>query len=170
MRFVRLLSPVAALIAAATAAAATAAAAQGSTPATTPNTLPATQQPAAHASPLPPLPADSFALARKYTKWFYDRQIDSLLAHHVEQARQQPDIRTRLAASIDELASRAGKEVWVTDERFITRNGQRQYWRTATFSDFREPLLFRWVMNSRGEITGIGMGPLSQAPTIDPAP
>ena len=126
---------------------------------------------AAASKPKPlPLPADSFDLARKYTKWFYERQVDSLVAHHVQELRQQPGLGARISSSIDELSARAGKELWVRDERFVTRNGQRQYWRTATFSDFPEPLLFRWVITPTGEISGLGMGPQSQAPAIDPTP
>jgi hypothetical protein len=116
------------------------------------------------------LPADSFELARKYTRWFYEQQVDSLVAHHSPEGRKDAGLPARLLNSGNELAERAGKELWVTDERFITRNGQRQYWRTATFSGFNEPVLVRWVMNSKGEITGLGLGPRSDAPPIDPAP
>jgi hypothetical protein len=116
------------------------------------------------------LPADSFDLARKYTRWFYSGELDSLVAHNSSEGRKDPDLRNRLNRSLTELTSRAGKEIWVSDERFITRNGNRQYWRTATFSAFTEPLLVRWVMNSKGEIAGLGMGPASDAPPIDPAP
>lgn len=139
-----------------------AAAAQGSS-APPASARPAAQPPAA-------LPADSFDLARKYTKWFYEQQVDSLVAHHPAEARRDPALATRLLDSYKGLAERAGKELWVTDERFITRNGQRQYWRTASFSAFDEPVLVRWVINSKGEITGLGLGPKSDAPPIDPAP
>jgi len=116
------------------------------------------------------LPPDSFDLARKYTKWFYDQQVDSLVAHHSPDGRKDAELPARLLNSYKGLTEHAGKEVWVTDERFITRNGQRQYWRTATFSAFAEPVLVRWVMNAKGEITGLGLGPKSDAPPIDPAP
>jgi len=116
------------------------------------------------------LPPDSFDLARKYTKWFYDQQVDSLVAHHSPDGRKDAELPARLFKSYKGLTEHAGKEVWVTDERFITRNGQRQYWRTATFSAFAEPVLVRWVMNATGEITGLGLGPKSDAPPIDPAP
>jgi hypothetical protein len=161
MRVIRLLAPVATLIIAAACASAQSAPVDGARPGTV--------QPAAKVKSLP-LPADSFDLARKYTRWFYERQIDSLVAHHVEALRQQPGLAARISSSIDELATHAGKELWVSDERFVTRNGQRQYWRTATFSDFPEPLIFRWVITSSGEISGVGMGPQSQAPAIDPTP
>jgi hypothetical protein len=154
MRSTPLVTPLLALMVSASAASAQA------TPAT------ATTRPAPPAA----LPADSFDLARKYTKWFYEQQVDSLVAHHSPEGRKAADLPARLLNSTKELAERAGKEVWVTDERFITRNGQRQYWRTATFSGFNEPLLIRWVMNPKGEITGLGLGPKSDAPPIDPAP
>jgi hypothetical protein len=170
MRVIRILAPCATLVILATAAGAQGAPGTPAQPTATAATA-ATAAAAAAAKPKPlPLPADSFDLARKYTKWFYERQVDSLIAHHVEALRQQPGLAARISSSKDELSTRAGKELWVSDERFVTRNGQRQYWRTATFSDFAEPLIFRWVMTPAGEISGIGMGPQSQAPAIDPAP
>src|SRR3954469_24215876 len=108
---------------------ATAASAQGTT------ATPATARPAAPAA----LPADSFDLARKYTQWFYTQQVDSLVAHHSAEARKDTALAAHLAGAFKGLADHAGKEIWVTDERFITRNGQRQYWRTANFTGFAEP-------------------------------
>lgn len=157
MRTSRIFAPLVAL-----AFTATAASAQNSS-APAPAARPTAPPPAA-------LPADSFDLARKYTKWFYEQQVDSLVAHHPAEARKDPALATRLLDSYKGLSEHAGKELWVTDERFITRNGQRQYWRTASFSGFDEPVLVRWVMNSKGEITGLGLGPKSDAPPIDPAP
>ena len=157
MRSTSLAAPL--LVLALTAPIASSASAQGAS-------APAATRPAAPAA----LPADSFDLARKYTQWFYNQQVDSLVAHNSPEARRDPALPARLANSGKELATRAGKELWVTDERFITRNGQRQYWRTATFSGFSEPVLVRWVMNSSGEITGLGLGPKSDAPPIDPEP
>lgn len=161
MRAISILAALAAFVAASETASAQNAPATGATS--------AASQPASAAKPLP-LPADSFDLARKYTRWFYERNVDSLVAHHVPELRQQTGLSARITGSMDELATRAGKEVWMTEERFVTRNGQRQYWRTATFSDFPEPLLLRWVITPSGEISGLGMGPKSQAPAIDPAP
>jgi hypothetical protein len=67
-----------------------------------------------------------------------------------------------------QIATRAGNEVSVIEEKFITRNGARQYWRTAKMDILEEPFLLRWVISPEGKIAGIGMGPASQAPPIDP--
>jgi hypothetical protein len=69
---------------------------------------------------------------------------------------------------MEQLAVRAGTETAVLEEKFVKRNGRTQYWRTARFSDFPEPILLRWVIDAEGKITGLGLGPLSQAPPIDP--
>lgn len=110
---------------------------------------------------------DSLALARQFTVWFYTGQLDSLMAHHPAEARDST-LRQRLAQRFEELTLRAGTETAVIEEKFVMRNGRPQYWRTARFSEFPEPLLIRWVINEKGEIAGMGMGPLSQAPPIDP--
>jgi len=120
------------------------------------------------APPQAPQRPDSLALARQYTVWLYTGQVDSLFAHHPADAQRDTTLRQRIRGSVDQLALRAGTETSVIEEKFVKRNGRTQYWRTAKFSDFGEPLLVRWVLNPDGTIGGIGMGPLSQAPPIDP--
>ena len=115
------------------------------------------------------LPADSMQLGRRYTQWLYAGQVDSLVARHAEEARADT---ARLAASLRsalaDLAARAGAETEVVEERFVTRNGRRQYWRTARFSNYAEPVMIRWVILPSGEIIGLGTNPASRAPPVDP--
>ncbi|MEO8295521.1 MAG: hypothetical protein ABI613_08410 [Gemmatimonadota bacterium] len=111
------------------------------------------------------LPADSMEIGRKYTTWFYMAMTDSLIAHMVDKTGISSD---QIMQSLDQLTEHAGHEVSVVEEKFITRNGKRQYWRTAQFDQLEEPLLLRWVITPQGEIDGLGLGPLSQAPPIDP--
>jgi hypothetical protein len=127
------------------------------------------QAPAAAALPKPAqLPADSMAVARKYTLWIYSALSDSLIAHMDSAGKAEPGQANAIASDAADLASRAGTETKVLEEKFITRNGNRQYWRTATFSNFGEPLLVRIVMGPKGEYKGRGFGPASHAPPIDP--
>ena len=111
---------------------------------------------------------DSMALARQFTAWFYTSQFDSLVAHYSPEGRSDTTARPRLAQQFEQMTVRAGTETEVVEEKFVMRNGRPQYWRTARFSNFPEPLLIRWVINGRGEIVGMGLSPLSQAPPIDP--
>lgn len=112
-------------------------------------------------------PVDSLALARQYTMWFYAGMADSLIAHRDPSDTSKADPE-QILQSLDMLTSRAGNEVQVIEEKFIKRNGRTQYWRTAKFDNMDEPLLIRWVILPGGYIGGFGMGPLSQAPPIDP--
>lgn len=115
------------------------------------------------------LPADSMQLGRRYTQWLYTGQVDSLVAHHAAEARADTaKLAASLRGSLADLAARAGTETAVIEERFVTRNGRRQYWRTARFSNFAEPIMIRWVILPTGELIGLGMNPASQAPPIDP--
>lgn len=115
------------------------------------------------------LPMDSTALAaaRRYTFWLYQENVDSLLAHMSADERARPGARQQLAREARTVNARAGAEVHVEDERFFRRNGQRQYWRTAEFTNMNEPLLLRWVIDDSLVIQGLGMGPASQAPPVD---
>ena len=114
------------------------------------------------------LPADSMQLARKYTIWLYTARADSMLAHMDSASRAQPNMARMIEDGSAQLAMNAGSEEKVLEEKFITRNGNRQYWRKAQFSNMSEPFLLRIVMNAKGEMAGMGMGPASQAPPIDP--
>ncbi len=112
------------------------------------------------------LPADSMELGRKFTRWFYTGMADSLLAA-MDSAGQASMTVADLQQRMLMVATRAGNEVAILEEKFITRNGQRQYWRSATMDVMPEPFLLRWVITHQGKIAGIGMGPASQAPPID---
>jgi hypothetical protein len=100
--------------------------------------------------------------------WFYAGQIDSLLAHYPPESRMDTTARAQLKHHIEQFALRAGHEVELLQERFVKRNGRTQYWRTMKVSDFGEPVLLRWVITPAGEIGGLGLGPASEAPPIDP--
>jgi len=113
-------------------------------------------------------PVDSLALARQYTMWFYAGMADSLLAHYDPADSAGRGNAEQILQALDQLTARAGNEVSVIEEKFIKRNGRTQYWRTAKFDHMDEPILLRWVIMPDGYIGGLGLGPLSQAPPIDP--
>jgi len=113
------------------------------------------------------LPADSMELGRKFSTWFYTGMADSLHAYMTAEGQADmtvDDIQRQMLT----VATRAGNEVSVMEEKFITRNGARQYWRTSKMDVMTEPFLLRWVITPDGKIGGAGMGPASQAPPIDP--
>ncbi|MEP7326471.1 MAG: hypothetical protein ABI836_11020 [Gemmatimonadota bacterium] len=113
-------------------------------------------------------PVDSLALARQYTIWFYAGMADSLLAHYNPADSVGRGEADNILGALDQLTARAGNEVSVIEEKFVKRNGHTQYWRTAKFDGIAEPILLRWVILPGGYIGGMGLGPLSQAPPIDP--
>ena len=87
-----------------------------------------------------PARPDSLALARQFTTWFYTGQIDSLLAHSPAD-RRDSTARHDFMEQLDQLSVRAGTETQVIEERFAMRNGRPQYWRTARFTNYPEPIL-----------------------------
>lgn len=114
------------------------------------------------------LPADSLERARKWVNWIWSSQIDSLISVQPPEANT-PETRQRMTDDIARMASRAGTEVSVVEERWIRRNGIRQYWRVSRFSDFTdEPVVLRLAMSPTGQMVGVGFNPLSRVPPIDP--
>lgn len=129
-----------------------------SAPAATPAARPALAQ----------LPPDSLDRARKFTTWLYTNQTDSLFAYMDSAGQQDMKGPKGWEETVAELAMRAGTEEQLISERWVTRLGKRQYWRTAKFSGMTEPFLVRWVIVAPGKIGGLGLGPASSAPPIDP--
>ena len=110
---------------------------------------------------------DSLSLARQYTSWLYSSQVDSLFAYASDDAKAVVKSAKAFEEPILELTARAGIEQEVLEEKFVTRHGRLQYWRTARFSNSTEPLTLRFALNERGEITGLSLRPRSAAPAVD---
>ena len=110
---------------------------------------------------------DSLAQARQLTEWFFAGQMDSVFAHTHAEARQQIT-EAVLRERLDLVQMRAGAESDLVEERFVRRNGQTQYWRTAWWSGLaEETVTFRLVLVD-GMLAGMGINPTSQNPPIDP--
>ena len=114
------------------------------------------------------LPPDSLERARRFTAWLYTNQTDSLFAYMDSASQRDFKVAKALEEIVAQLATRAGSEEQLLEERWVTRNGRRQYWRKAKFSDLAEPFLVRWVLDASGTIGGIGLGLATEAPPIDP--
>lgn len=128
------------------------------------------QTPAASPPVRQQLPADSLAIARKYVTWLWTNQIDSLFAH-MPPEDATPEARQQFTDQLTQINARAGVEQSVVEEKWTRRNGNRQYFRAARFSDFTdEPLVLRFVILPDGRIGGMGFGPLSRVPPMDPEP
>jgi hypothetical protein len=112
------------------------------------------------------LPADSLDRMRRYTDWFLAGQVDSVWAH--------VNTRGRTAFTREALAERHGMLLQATggafdtvEERFVWRNGARQFWRTMRAPAAPENLVLRWVVGGDGEIEGMGLNLASGVPPID---
>lgn len=152
-----------ALAGALVAAAAAAHPAAAQSPSPLPQPAPAVQPQGSIESPM----KDSLAHARRLVRLWNAGEVDSLLAWVAPQDRERIT-RDRVLGMITDLAARVGEEQAVVEEKFVKRNGQTQYWRTARYAFATEPMLFRWAFDPQGHVVGQGFGPASQAPAIDP--
>jgi hypothetical protein len=114
------------------------------------------------------LAPDSLERARKFTAWLYTNQTDSLFTYMDSASQRELKAPQGIEQMVAQLATRAGSEEQLLEERWVTRNGRRQYWRKARFSGVAEPFLVRWVLVAPGSIAGFGFGLASQAPPVDP--
>lgn len=135
-------------------------AAQTPTPAT-PATLPA--RPVAKA-----LDYDSLAFARQLTTWFYAGEVDSLYAHS-DSGMQANFPKEQWAQATTQWLTRAGSELTLLEERWVKRNGHRQYWRVMNVSGYADgAVMLRFVLEPGKRVAGVGMNPANQAPPVDP--
>ena len=110
------------------------------------------------------------ALGKQFTGWLFEGRADSLLAHMTPESRTASGGAAGILDTRDRITARAGNEVMVLEEKMTWRRGMPQFWHEGTFSEFNEPLVLRWVMDDKGAIVGIGMGPKSGTPPVDPEP
>lgn len=113
------------------------------------------------------LPADSMEIGSRYTTWFLEGQADSLWAYSSETFRERIQQKEMFLNQSRSLVQRAGERTEVVSERYVRRNGASQFWSTARYSAFSEPLVIRWIILPNGNIGGIGINPESQNPPTD---
>jgi hypothetical protein len=108
------------------------------------------------------------ALGRKFYDWFISAEADSLLAHMPPDDRQGAGGVAGVNQAVADFLARAGMEQELLEEKVNRRRGHPQYWRESRYSTFtNEPLVFRFVVDEQGQITGVGMGPKSGTPAPD---
>jgi len=112
-------------------------------------------------------PADTIAIGRLATEYFYDGEADSLWAMLTPSFQEKIGAPEKILERLDLISDRAGTEVEVIEESIRMRNGRPQYWRVAEFDMAPEPILLRWVISPEGKISGQGIGLASQAPATD---
>jgi len=112
-------------------------------------------------------PADTLAIGRRATGFFYDGEIDSLWAMLTPEFQEGLGSPGKLLERLEFVLERAGTEVDLIEESIRMRNGRPQYWRVAEFDLAPEPLLLRWVISPDGKVSGQGIGLASQAPPTD---
>lgn len=105
------------------------------------------------------------ALGKRLTAYFFGGEADSIAAMLTDQMSREfggPDgIRTLM----DQVAEQAGMVLEVLAEEVHRRDGQAEYWWEANFSEYtREPVVFRWVFNEAGQVSGFDADPKSNMP------
>ena len=139
-------------------------AAQTPTPVSPPTAAPVP----APATPPAALDYDSVAFARQLTQWFYAGQADSLFAHG-DSMMQVNFPKAKWAEATMQWIGHIGEESRLIEERWVKRNGRRQYWRIISATEFTDqPVMLRFVLEPGRKIAGVGMNPASQAPPVDP--
>lgn len=133
--------------------------------------------PVLHAQDATPAPAKPFTaeetarymeLGKRANRYFFEGLADSLVAMGDSAFAARVGGIDGVRQQVANIADRAGMPLTVVDQKLTRRNGTPQFWWEAEFSEFTdEPLVFRWLFNEAGQLTGAGMGPKSQA-RMDP--
>lgn len=115
----------------------------------------------------PHLPADSMELGETYMDYVLDYDASSLWDVLTEDARERLGSVGDLRDQMGQIFRRIGSQERVVDQRYWMREGKPQYWHTAEFSEMPEPMVFRFVIEPDGSISGLGLNPQSQNPPVD---
>ncbi|MBX3175122.1 MAG: hypothetical protein KF709_11960 [Gemmatimonadaceae bacterium] len=116
-----------------------------------------------------PLQKDSLEFGRKFAEWFRASNADSAAAHMTANLLNDLGGRDGVLEGMSQIAMRAGDFVKILEEQFAWRGGKRQYWQTAQMSSMTEPVVYRFVMEPNGQISGLGVNPISRRPDADSA-
>ncbi len=115
----------------------------------------------------PHLPADSMELGAKYMEYILNYEsedlYEALTADLKENLGSAADIFDRMGMLFEQV----GSQERVISQRYWMRNGKPQYWHTAEFSNLDEPMVFRFVIEPDGRISGIGVNAESENPPVD---
>ena len=115
----------------------------------------------------PHLPADSMELGETYMEYVLDYDASSLWDALTDDARERLGSVGELRDQMGQIFRQIGSQERVIDQRYWMREGKPQYWHTAEFSEFPEPMVFRFVIEPDGRISGLGLNPRSQNPPVD---
>lgn len=115
----------------------------------------------------PHLPADSMELGETYMDYVLDYDASAMWEVLTEDARQRLGSVGELRDQMGQIFRRIGSQERVLDQRYWMRDGKPQYWHTAEFSEMGEPMVFRFVIEPDGKISGLGLNPQSQNPPVD---
>ena len=115
---------------------------------------------------------DSLSLGRKYVKWVYENQADSLWNRLDDQMKSMIGSKDAMIKETDELVIAFGNEVEVVEETVTASEGNLVYTREAKF-DGRpdEAMVWNWTIAPDGTIKGARIRPKSQMqPPAAPRP
>lgn len=114
-----------------------------------------------------PLPTDSLERGRAWARNFRAMRGDSLFANIPPGAPPPLSSAKELQGMIDEFFGVAGQPLDVIEERFVWRNGARQFWSTFNAANAPEPVIVRFNMRVDGKIGGMGISRASAPPPTD---
>jgi len=115
----------------------------------------------------PHLPADSMQLGAKYMEYILDYEAEDLYEALTDDMKESLGSAADIFDRMGSLFEQVGSQERVVSQRYWMRNGKPQYWHTAEFSNLDEPMVFRFVIEPDGRISGIGINPESQNPPVD---
>lgn len=103
-------------------------------------------------------------VGQQAANYFFGGQADELAAMMTEATLERSGGIDGILQMMDTIAERAGEMLEVKEQKMTRRNGTPQFWFEASFSEFTaEPLVFRWLFDEDGKITGAGITPKSAA-------
>lgn len=119
------------------------------------------------AEPLADMPADSMAIGDEYVSWFLDYDAESLREKFNDRMKERTGSVGDMIDMMGQFFDQVGVQEEVVSQRYWIRDGSRQFWHTAKFSEVDENIVIRFVIEPDGTITGIGINPESQNPPVD---
>lgn len=113
----------------------------------------------------PPVPESPLERGQLYTEWLYEGETERLWDRFTPGARAGGSLRSFRSFQA-EIRRGMGTERAILSERVVGLPGFDLYQRMARFSGTADTVVVEWMIESSGDIAGLGVGPRKrEAPT-----
>ena len=105
------------------------------------------------------MPENPLELGRELTNWFYSGEMAPIWSKMDDRMRGAMGSEQNLDAFRQQVEAQLGTETNVVDEQMTAAPPYQVYVRTASFSNYDQPITVQWTFDESGKVSGFFVKP-----------